>query len=209
MAGAAAAARCGAGLAGAREGATSGAASRTGACVRSLEARSGVRLSVCAEWRSCAGFTAACDGSPGRDGATSGEASRTGACPGAGCSVDARSCVVRSCVVRFGSASRRPVAASPGRAPRSSVAAFPGRAPRFSISPGRLVAATAGCPWFTLAESDLSAAAACSCCVCSAVGGVWCARPAASSAAVGRAWVPPLPPLKLTRLREAFSTGLL
>src|SRR5258706_13752974 len=74
-------------------------------------------------------------------------------------------------------------------------AAFVETAPFAVSSPGLAVAATPGLPRFTDANCERFALAARSCCICSGLAEVCGARAAACSAGVGRAAVPPGPPL--------------
>ena len=76
-------------------------------------------------------------------------------------------------------------------------------------SPGLDVAAMAGLPWLTDANSERFVLAACTCCVCVVVGGMCCSCAQVSSCAVGLAIVPPVPPLKLTRVTATLSTTVL
>ena len=67
-------------------------------------------------------------------------------------------------------------------------------------APGLGVAATPGVPWFKDARCSGLVRAACSCCVYAATGGMCLSRATDSCCDVGRALMPPLPPLWLTRL---------
>jgi hypothetical protein len=67
--------------------------------------------------------------------------------------------------------------------------------PRPLNSAGFGVAAIGGRPWFTDASSSRFVPAACSCCLCSEVGGTCRWRAAACCSGVGRAVIPPGPPL--------------
>lgn len=85
--------------------------------------------------------------------------------------------------------------------PGSTVAGFSSLAATTPLpvnSPGLEVAATAGLPWFSEARRLLSELAVRSCWNCAGAAATCCSCAAASSSRVGRAVVPPLPPLKLT-----------
>ena len=62
-------------------------------------------------------------------------------------------------------------------------------------APGLAVAAIGGFPWFSEANRERSWLAACSCCVCALVAAMCRSLAAASCCAVGRAVIPPVPPL--------------
>jgi hypothetical protein len=83
---------------------------------------------------------------------------------------------------------------------RSEAGAFAATTPVPLNSPGFAVAATAGRPWLTEANWLRSERAALSCSTCAAAGGMWRSCAKVSSWAVGRAFTPPVPPLKLTRV---------
>src|SRR5579859_5169528 len=76
-------------------------------------------------------------------------------------------------------------------------------------APGLGVAATAGAPWFTDANCARSCRAICTCCRCAGAGGSWRNLAAAICVAVGRALMPPGPPLKLTLVIVVLATDLL
>ena len=73
-------------------------------------------------------------------------------------------------------------------------------------SPGLVVAAIAGRPWFSDASRALLALAVRSCWSCAGMAATCCSCAAASSSGVGRAVVPPLPPLKLTLIAPGSTT---
>src|SRR5216684_2059513 len=79
-------------------------------------------------------------------------------------------------------------------------AAVAATAPRPENTAGRAVAATAGRPLFADANCARLALAMCSCWTCNEVDAMCRSRFAASSTVLALALIPPVPPLKLTRL---------
>src|SRR5665213_3127324 len=168
----------------------------------------------CGWGAACAGRAAAACGWAGAAGCASGRCAAWTGWPGpgprlaaalAGCACRAFGARCAAALAPFALCGVGCVAALARFGPSPRAATVPGPV----NWPGRLVAAIGGAPWFCRADSVGVERAAVKCCVCADVTGAWESRAATCSVAVGRAAMPPRPPLKLTRAPERALTGAL